>query len=89
MFGRDTEVFHQRMPNIVGRGFVENIHSVYRLAICMLAPIWHGSGASFEVVESLVHGVPVAGFAFARRGNVFEAYLHAESTNSALTKSKY
>lgn len=72
-------VFRDAGPNVEAMGFVEDLESEYARALCTVAPIRTGGGLNVKVLESLAHGVPVVGTAFARRGIDTEAILEAES----------
>jgi glycosyltransferase involved in cell wall biosynthesis len=68
-----------RTPNIHCAGFVQDIASEYRSALCTVAPVWAGGGVNIKVLDSLGNGVPVIGTKFARRGVNSEAFLIAET----------
>jgi Glycosyl transferases group 1 len=86
MVGKGTEAFNALHENLQGAGFVCDIHGEYDAALCTLAPIWHGGGVNIKVVESLVHGVPVVGSNFGRRGIITPGYLHCETTPEFVSK---
>lgn len=67
-FGPGSESFDGRAPTLRGRGFVENLDTVWSSAHFTLCPILAGSGINIKLAESLYNGVPVLATPHACRG---------------------
>lgn len=63
--------------DIIVKGFVKELESVYREADVFVAPIRRGSGANVKIIEAMAHGVPVVttGMAAAGIGILDNEYL--------------
>ncbi|OQR35044.1 hypothetical protein BWR15_13940 [Pseudomonas sp. T] len=59
---------YQDTTNIAHHGFAPDIYSIWKDAICSIAPIISGSGVNIKVAESLYNNIPVIGTALAFKG---------------------
>jgi glycosyltransferase involved in cell wall biosynthesis len=75
--GRSEQALRDRLPNVVFRGFVDDLTAEYDLASLVVAPILTGGGTQIKVIDALAHGRPVVASAFAHHG--FAADLHHET----------
>jgi glycosyltransferase involved in cell wall biosynthesis len=68
IIGKGQPVEFADMSNVVYRGYVPDLDSVYERATIVVAPLRSGSGVKNKVLEAMAHAVPLVGTAVATEG---------------------
>ncbi|HWB19715.1 MAG TPA: glycosyltransferase [Phycisphaerales bacterium] len=56
---KSFQEFLKSIPNVVIRGYVEDLADAYRHAAFSIAPIRYGTGTRLKIIESMAQGCPV------------------------------
>jgi glycosyltransferase involved in cell wall biosynthesis len=74
--GKGQPVEFADPTNVVYRGYVPDLDSVYECATLVVAPLRSGSGVKNKVLEAMAHGLPLVGTTVATEGINGTAGLH-------------
>lgn len=66
--GHADDKIRESLPNVVFRGFVDDLAAEYDRATIVVAPILSGGGTQIKVLDALAHGRPLIASVFAHRG---------------------
>lgn len=72
--GHADDKIRESLPQVVFRGFVDDLAAEYDRATIVVAPILSGGGTQIKVLDALAHGRPLIASVFAHRG--FSGDLH-------------
>lgn len=67
-FGKGSEIWQGRLPNLIAHGFVETLEDVWQICDLMICPVQSGSGVNIKFVEALYNRMPVLATPLASRG---------------------
>lgn len=67
-FGKGSELWEGRLPNLIVHGFVDALEDVWQACDLMICPMQSGSGVNIKFVEALYNRMPVLATPLAGRG---------------------